>query len=132
MFFPGKAGVSGKVSASLDTHLLQEPAGYDGQELPFAWITHTGDAFGPGSSSFLADMSHRLQTESMSELQEERPALYRKHPNNSALVASSVWQKHCTQKAFVASAKLVLLLSSDIKVRWDQDICLKASWHRQQ
>lgn len=84
LVFPGKAGVNGRVWASQDFCLLKEPAGCDGQELPVDWVTHTPDAFGLGSSSFLADMSHRLQTESMSEVQEERAALHRQHPNNPA------------------------------------------------
>lgn len=89
------------------------------------------DAFGLGSSSFLADMSHRLQTELL-ELQEERAALRRKHPNSPALSPSSAWQEQGTQNAFVAPAGLALLLNADVTVRWDQDICLKASWHRQE
>lgn len=90
-----------------------------------------GDAFGLGSSSFLADMSHRLQTELL-ELQEERAALRRKHPNNPALSPSSAWQEQGTQNAFVTPARLVLLLNADVTVGWVQDICLKVSWHRQE
>lgn len=68
----------------------------------------------------------------MLELQEERAALHRAHPNNPALAASSAWQERCAQNAFVAPARLALLLNTDVKVRWDQDTWLKASWHRQE
>lgn len=68
----------------------------------------------------------------MLELQEERAALHREHPNNPALAASSAWQGHCTQNAFVAPARPALLLNTDVKVRWDQDTGLKGSWPRQE
>jgi len=77
-------------------------------------------------------MSHRLQTELVLELQEERAALHRKHPHSPALAASSAWRERCTQDAFVAPTRLALLLNTDMKVRWDQDISLKASWHGQE
>lgn len=68
----------------------------------------------------------------MLELQEDRAALHRKHPNNPVLAGSSAWKEHRTQNAFVAPARLALLLNTDVKVRWDQDIRLKAFWHRQE
>lgn len=48
-------------------------------------------------------------------------------PNNPVLAANSAWQEHCTHSAAPAR-----LLNTDLKVRWHQDIRLKASWHNEE